>query len=769
MKIAASRICHLLACAACIAAPATQGFCGAAPRKGDKSPRHIVLSQLPADFAGALQRQEFNHEKGRYQIGLGRNFDAPVSISDSPAGEWLTQADGSRVWTLQVTSEGALGARLHLEQVNLPAGATVFVFPVGGSSANANVITAATLAGNRDVWTETVFSQDITLECVAEAGANLNAITFTVTGLSHIFTLPQTQDPYLKEGTCHNDVTCYPNWAIQASGVARISFVDSGNSYLCSGCLLSSSVNSSVNYFLTAHHCIPSQSLASTMEWYWFYQTSKCNGAAPALSSVPTTTGGGDLLSTGVNSDYSLLKIKQSVPGGTGHLVWSTATPAANESLTGIHHPTGAYKRISFGKYYSSDSGFWAVQWKSGVTEPGSSGSPLFNASQEVIGQLNGGFDGPGSSCSNPSAPDQYGRFDVTYQSIKQWVGSDPNGGGGGGGGGNDVTVPKGTYYGLFSDPHNGVAQGSSGYAVITVNSRDGFSGSFQMGSSKLSCSGKFDGTGNAVIDISKGKFAGYAIALKYSSTGEDKITGTIGNGDFQANLTANRAFYDGKSNFAPEAGQYTIIIPGARSSSADPGGDSYGTVSVDKAGHVRLSGSLADGTTFSQSSALSANGEWPLYVNLYGGQGFLYSWNNFSIGGPAGTVSWIKQGTSRTKYYKSGFTLNSSINSSPYYKPVSGSSLLDLADGVVTFQGGDLSQTVSDEISVLFNNKVINYGDYKLSLSFSASKGTFSGKVQNPDTGKSLPFKGVILQDQNQGRGYFTGPTQTGEVTIGP
>ncbi len=58
------------------------------------------------------------------------------------------------------------------------------------------------------------------------------------------------------------------------------------------------------------------------------------------------------------------------------------------------------------------------VQWFSGVTEPGSSGSPLFNASQQFIGQLWGGS----SSCAEPYETDEYGRFNVTYSIIQAWL-----------------------------------------------------------------------------------------------------------------------------------------------------------------------------------------------------------------------------------------------------------------------------------------------------------------------------------------------------------
>src|SRR5207244_2868007 len=165
-----------------------------------------------------------------------------------------------------------------------------------------------------------------------------------------------------------------------------------------------------------------------------------CNGAPPDITTVPHTSGA-ELLATAYPSDFSFLRLRQDPPSGAAHLAWSTDAPASGTILVGIHHPTGAYKRICFGHPAGSNPDFWGVQWYSGVTEPGSSGSPLLNANHQVIGQLNGGFNGPGSSCNNPSAPDQYGRFDVTYASIQRWLGGSSGGG---------TTFVKGTYSGLF-------------------------------------------------------------------------------------------------------------------------------------------------------------------------------------------------------------------------------------------------------------------------------------------------------------------------------
>ena len=58
------------------------------------------------------------------------------------------------------------------------------------------------------------------------------------------------------------------------------------------------------------------------------------------------------------------------------------------------------------------------VVWSQGTTEGGSSGSGLFDAADRVRGQLRGGD----ASCSTPTNPDFYGRFDLTFPSVSEWL-----------------------------------------------------------------------------------------------------------------------------------------------------------------------------------------------------------------------------------------------------------------------------------------------------------------------------------------------------------
>ncbi len=64
---------------------------------------------------------------------------------------------------------------------------------------------------------------------------------------------------------------------------------------------------------------------------------------------------------------------------------------------------------------------FIAIQWNSGVTEPGSSGSGIFtNTGGQYL--LRGALWGGGSSCQAPTAIDVFSRFDLAYSKLVQYL-----------------------------------------------------------------------------------------------------------------------------------------------------------------------------------------------------------------------------------------------------------------------------------------------------------------------------------------------------------
>ena len=247
-----------------------------------------------------------------------------------------------------------------------------------------------------------------------------------------------------------------------------------------------------------------------------------------------------------------------------------------------------------------------------------------------------------------------------------------------------------------------------------------------------------------------------------------DQVTGHLTDGTWTATLSGDLAVF-GKANPAPFAGNYTLVIPGSETNSSLPAGDGFGTVKVNASGRVNFAGTLADGTKISQSATLSKIGYWPLYIPLYSGNGSLMSWLAFASNTTndfSGTLSWIKQAGSKSKYYLGGFTCECDTFGSTY---VSTGSILNLPTANLTFSGGGLASAITNSITIGPGSKIITPGK-DLKVSFSASTGTFKGTFLDPASGKPLSFSGAVFQKLNAAYGVLFGAgDQTSEVGLAP
>lgn len=327
-----------------------------------------------------------------------------------------------------------------------------------------------------------------------------------------------------------------------------------------------------------------------------------------------------------------------------------------------------------------------------------------------------------------------------------------------------------GTYNGLFFDT-NAVAQTSSGGFSVTVTSAGKFTGTLQSGASRSVFKGQFNAAGSATLMVARHGRGPLTATLQLNPADPDQITGTVSDGAFTVPLAAERAVFDGRQHLAPQAGRYTMIIPGGGGSAALPGGDSFGAVTVDTAGRIRLAGSLADGTRVSQSAATSRNGDWPLYIPLYGGAGSIIGWLNF-LATPtndlSGDLVWLKPNIPAARFYPAGFTLATTATGSRYRSPAPGNKVLNFTDGQVTLSDGGLAAEIVNHISLSANNRVTNLSSNRLSLLVTSFTGMFSGRVVDPVSRRSLTIGGVVLEGTDVGRGYFLGTAQSGPVLLG-
>ena len=148
----------------------------------------------------------------------------------------------------------------------------------------------------------------------------------------------------------------------------------------------------------------------------------------PALP-YDQTANGATLLASNSRSDFTLVSLDNLTPVLSNDwdlyfAGWDRSDNAPSQS-TGIHHPRGDVKKIcrdnnaatknTINFNGNANAKMWRIaDWDIGVTEPGSSGSPLFDQNQRIIGQLCCGAAACNGTDDNDLF-DHYGRLGISW------------------------------------------------------------------------------------------------------------------------------------------------------------------------------------------------------------------------------------------------------------------------------------------------------------------------------------------------------------------
>ena len=326
-----------------------------------------------------------------------------------------------------------------------------------------------------------------------------------------------------------------------------------------------------------------------------------------------------------------------------------------------------------------------------------------------------------------------------------------------------------GTYNGLFNEADE-VRLPSAGAFNIYADTSGNYSGWVQIGYARHTVSGQLQLDSKATNVVTRWNSTPLTVELRVGQNSEaGQIFGRVTDGVWTSSLSGGRAAYQ-TTGGAPQVGEYTVVFPGQVGDPSLPEGDGYGTLHVGADGLGTLSGTLADGTAFSQTAWLTAEGDWPLYVSLYAGKGAVVSWMTFTNQSSSdinGAVVWIKQANPAAAQYPAGFISDTKAVGSLYVAPAGANKAVNLSSASVSFTGGNLTTDFSNTVSVNAGSQVVNLSPNALTLTISTTLGSFTGQVAEPGTGVVHPFGGVVLQKQNTGYGFMTGGNASSRVVI--
>jgi lysyl endopeptidase len=370
----------------------------------------------------------------------------PLSLG-LDGGLW-DQADATTDrWRARVSSNGALGLGLEFSKFALPAGAALWIYDEAGQLVQ-GPYTQADQTPEGKLWTAIVPGSSAVLELQVPS-AQRDAVQLQLGNVDHAF-LDMTKAATVvaaKSGSCNVDMVCPDgdSWRAQGRAVAMISI---GNKYVCGGQLLNNARQNKDPLFITANHCEIGQTAstpASSVVFYWNYQTSTCGGTPDG--SLSENQSGSTLIAADTGSDFTLLRLLKT-PASAYNVYYSgwDVGSAIPQSGVAIHHPQGDEKRIStytspasratvcLDDSSSSSSSCtrkvqtWQINWARGTTEEGSSGGGLWNQSHRLVGVLSGGD----SSCTDTSGNDYFARLEVAYTAnsaasgqLKAWLDPD--------------------------------------------------------------------------------------------------------------------------------------------------------------------------------------------------------------------------------------------------------------------------------------------------------------------------------------------------------
>jgi hypothetical protein len=399
---------------------------------------------IPAPNMDLIRQEDADRDKKgmAYRNGVA-HF---VHITAINQGLWTTSNDGTRTWKLRIKSKGAQALTFIFSKLILSEGASVWVENESHTFQSKKLSRADMFEDLQNIISLCPGDDlSIVLQEPAEvAGQSVLEIGRIFYNYRAIRVISPEKDFGESDASCEVNVNCTEgnNWQDEKKGVARVLVISDSQAFWCSGSLINNVAADCKPLFLTAMHCgmDASASDLNLWEFYFKYEAPTCtnpgfiSGTANNFLSpkgcfrlADSNDGGG-----ASGSDFFLVQLgtANNTATVTANLktlgAYWNGWDANNTSSTGgvgIHHPMGDIKKISTYTSTTTTTGWnsnglqshWRVVWAAtanghGVTEGGSSGSPLFNSNggnSRIIGTLTGGS----SFCNSTSSPDSYGKM----------------------------------------------------------------------------------------------------------------------------------------------------------------------------------------------------------------------------------------------------------------------------------------------------------------------------------------------------------------------
>ena len=396
-------------------------------------------------------------------------------------GAW-TEVQGGKIWSVAINAPDAKAISLYMDKFWIPSGGKLYVY----NSDKSQIAGPFTSKDNHEsgVYAVQLISGDqITIEYFqsqeeqAIPNLRINEFAYAYRNMGGLWGYGDSENCQVNANCSEGD-----DWQNQKSSACRIQ-IGGG---VCSGALINNTAGDCKALVLSADHCFSGGNISANqlnqVIFYFNYESSACNNSMPnydAITGCELLANSGGEGDNG-DSDFFLVEMNSEPDFDPYFSGWDRSNTPASSGVS-IHHPSGDIKKIStFTQSLTSGGGLgfgndntthWRVFWSEtanghGVTEGGSSGSPIYNQNGLIVGDLTGGS----SYCTATNQSDIYGKLwhgwdqmgNTNATRLKPWL--DPANSG--------VTVLNGSY----CNPNSVSAGFFSNESTICVNESVTFS-----------------------------------------------------------------------------------------------------------------------------------------------------------------------------------------------------------------------------------------------------------------------------------------------------
>ncbi|MGC6428705.1 MAG: T9SS type A sorting domain-containing protein [Flavobacteriales bacterium] len=390
--------------------------------------------EKPEGIDELAQAEKINGEAFKF----AEMIDCNIDITD----HWsVTNLTNGTIWSTRIKANDAKAISLYMDMFWIPTGGELYVYnpekthilgPYNSKDNHESGVYAIPLIGGDEVILEYYQPYNET----NSPKIRINQFAYAYRNVGGLW-------GYGTSDNCQVNANCSEGdpWENQKTSVCRIQI---GNG-VCSGALINNTSGDCRPLVLSADHCFGGGMSANQLNQVIFYFNYESNGCNNSMSNYDAITGCQLLSNSGGegdngDSDFFLVELNSEPDFDPYFSGWDRSNVPATSGVS-IHHPSGDIKKIStFTQTLTNAGGLsfgndntthWRVYWNStanghGVTEGGSSGSPIYNQNGLIVGDLTGGS----SYCDATNQPDIYGKLwhgwdqmgNSNSQQLKPWL-----------------------------------------------------------------------------------------------------------------------------------------------------------------------------------------------------------------------------------------------------------------------------------------------------------------------------------------------------------